>query len=1065
MLSCFYYYFRTEPKSTYLKLTKSIQLFFQEGNSDKVYEIDLIESGEDAFVVNFRYGRRGAVLKEGTKTVFPVSHAEAIKIFDALEEEKRKKGYIARGDDPSLIIPSVKLKASGSSDSKRDKAVIKNLKAAINEEESETWPLSRIIWRAGELKLKDASSLVLKLIDKTDLLLLYSCIRTLGRIGDQKCVSFLIECMEGQFPSYIKNLSLAAVSNIIGEEQKKSFLESVYLKLPESIRTLLTLEKGVPESYLIDIFSRFGSGINEFAIPLYIISRTNEALSVSFKKALIAMPVKGGYFKTIRQLYKTSEMLDDTEIYALLVKKMEKAPSNFSSADSHEFINGKWGPVINELKKEDSTLAFSKKTKEYFSRRTVRTLRKSGMDESSLYTKYATSILLSYNDKEDNCKIEKKVDTNYLYNSSTRSYTTTVKTTWYDTHSEHLSLYYILYANSTRYELKKGAKRWQCVDPFEPGKATEPLREEAFARLWNKAPEDIIRLLAISNCTRVSDFALNVFNTNSSFKEFVTEEHLAGFLRNISEKVQQLGFDLVKERFAQSVPPFDIVVALLLCSITEAIEAGEKWVESNPTKFVESVSFQVAMMLSDNPISQKWLEYFLKKNKVSSQTGAEVISRIINVITAHDYMPDEKQVSSISEFIESCYSESVPLLFDELVFNLFLHPNQFIHALAGKLLVLKKLKAESVPDKIIFALLQSESMLARGAGVDLLNNLTDLQLLEKKNLVLSLCLSPIADLRQAAQKLIDKLLLAEPASGSELVGLFLPVLTIKEKYDGLHADILSLLTVRLSAHLKISDRKKIILLCSSRYIAAQELGLILLKTNVVLRDLSIQEIISLAGSGLLETRQLIINYFTDNVSRIKQEKKQAVLLADVSWEDVRRFAFDFFRKEFTDTEWSADMFITLCDSINEDVQAFGREMINKWFEKDNGFEYLMKLSQHPDSRMQLFASGFLDNYAKNNSETLEKLQSFFITLLSQVNKGHTAKVRAIDLLHKEALENEKNALIAATVFNRMSASASITDKALYIKALTDIRKKYNTVDVVLKIKATPVYENEKVHGV
>ena len=39
-----------------MKLIKQTSLHFREGNSDKVYEIDLCEVGADAYVVNFRYG-------------------------------------------------------------------------------------------------------------------------------------------------------------------------------------------------------------------------------------------------------------------------------------------------------------------------------------------------------------------------------------------------------------------------------------------------------------------------------------------------------------------------------------------------------------------------------------------------------------------------------------------------------------------------------------------------------------------------------------------------------------------------------------------------------------------------------------------------------------------------------------------------------------------------------------------------------------------------------------------------------------------------------------------------
>ena len=50
-----------------MRLIKQRKLYFKDGKSDKIYEVDLCEAGEGEFVVNFRYGRRGATLREGTK--------------------------------------------------------------------------------------------------------------------------------------------------------------------------------------------------------------------------------------------------------------------------------------------------------------------------------------------------------------------------------------------------------------------------------------------------------------------------------------------------------------------------------------------------------------------------------------------------------------------------------------------------------------------------------------------------------------------------------------------------------------------------------------------------------------------------------------------------------------------------------------------------------------------------------------------------------------------------------------------------------------------------------------
>ncbi|NQU24071.1 MAG: WGR domain-containing protein, partial [Candidatus Nealsonbacteria bacterium] len=88
-----------------MKLVKQVLLAFQEGTSDKVYEVDLCEvsgtGGAPArYVVNFRYGRRGTALRDGTKTLAPVLREQAERIFTTLVASKVDKGYrYAAGSD------------------------------------------------------------------------------------------------------------------------------------------------------------------------------------------------------------------------------------------------------------------------------------------------------------------------------------------------------------------------------------------------------------------------------------------------------------------------------------------------------------------------------------------------------------------------------------------------------------------------------------------------------------------------------------------------------------------------------------------------------------------------------------------------------------------------------------------------------------------------------------------------------------------------------------------------------------------------------------------------------
>lgn len=88
-------------------MVRSIQLFFQEGSSDKVYNAQIVEDG-GAFTVKVQWGRRGASLAEGSKAV-KVARAVADKTFDRLVREKTGKGYeeATTQHKPAAVAPPV----------------------------------------------------------------------------------------------------------------------------------------------------------------------------------------------------------------------------------------------------------------------------------------------------------------------------------------------------------------------------------------------------------------------------------------------------------------------------------------------------------------------------------------------------------------------------------------------------------------------------------------------------------------------------------------------------------------------------------------------------------------------------------------------------------------------------------------------------------------------------------------------------------------------------------------------------------------------------------------------
>jgi predicted DNA-binding WGR domain protein len=80
-------------------VNRQIHLEYQEGTSDKVYNVILMAVGTDAqglsvFAVNFEYGRRGYTLQKGTKTNTPLNFADALFVYNKLVNDKMAKGYV-----------------------------------------------------------------------------------------------------------------------------------------------------------------------------------------------------------------------------------------------------------------------------------------------------------------------------------------------------------------------------------------------------------------------------------------------------------------------------------------------------------------------------------------------------------------------------------------------------------------------------------------------------------------------------------------------------------------------------------------------------------------------------------------------------------------------------------------------------------------------------------------------------------------------------------------------------------------------------------------------------------
>ncbi|HEX2607055.1 MAG TPA: hypothetical protein VHK91_06730 [Flavisolibacter sp.] len=296
---------------------------------------------------------------------------------------------------------------------------------------------------------------------------------------------------------------------------------------------------------------------------------------------------------------------------------------------------------------------------------------------------------------------------------------------------------------------------------------------------------------------------------------------------------------------------------------------------------------------------------------------------------------------------------------------------------------------------------------------------------------------------------------ADPAFGVQATEWLLPYLMRSEPFEGVHKDVADLLRKELLAYLRDVNKEAVLRLLYSKYIPTQVFGIALLEQSMDPRQLTMNQIVALGNHETVQVRNWAWSYFEKDPSRIKYEREDAIRLLDSNWADTREFAKGYFSSTFEEGDWSPEVLVGLADSVRPDIEAFGRELITRFFRDEQGEDYLLKLSQHPSEKMQLFATHYLERFAAGDLSRLQALSFYFRSVLTRVHKGRVAKNRIIRFLEQEGRKSEAAAQFVADLLSQIVVTASIEDRAKCIAVLMQLKSIYA---IQTPIKLLPVEE-------
>jgi hypothetical protein len=1092
-----------------MRLIRQSILFFQEGNSDKVYETDLCDVGNDKYVVNFRYGRRGSNLKEGSKTPVPVSLQEAEKIYNDVVNEKTAKGYTgapgvaAKPLDENFLsaisLPSVNIAAIPEG---KTKSILQRLDSELTSTRptrKHRWKFSRVIWKAGEYKIAEAVPYLVKLFTKGDLLHQYCCTWSLIKCGGSETIPALQAIYENHPSPLIKRLCMAGLLQQHTGEAKDELVAQAARTLPQTIREAFQQKDLRSLSSLC--LQQFPEHTNpNWHEQLYLLSTAVKWIRPAVKSMLLQLPFAPGTFNEIRAVYKLAEMLDDFEISGLLTCRFEIEPEFFSSKLATKNLNRKIyisaiEEYINpnkELKQKNSRLAYSQKTRWYLHKRIDRRLRMFAENNSTDYVRLATGILVNYKRERD----VQDAFTTSSYQWMNGRYQDVERR--FPSNARAIFLHQLLNSGNPQMRLTRN-RIWELVSPatavrrsptqgndsgggiggfikkitglFSGKKQIAPpvpdpaipmptIQPGSFAPhlyLWDQLPQAYVQLLIEAEADEVLKFAAKQLANHPAFKEIkekLDTDTLIKLVRSRFDIPANLGYKIILERFSKETASAELIVAMLGSVSSDARSKAKEWAEANSRTLLSDAGFITGILFTPFADIRSWGKELIRNNTLSSVLKQAVTGKVIaEMMNADPQSTDNTLLNDVSDTLFALFDQELREVDVNIVSDLLHHPSSPVLLFGLRIVKHKKTgwKGEELKASGLPGLLNHKYEPVRQQIIELINNLPDEELSHLKEALVDATLSSWPDVRLGSKAALVRLANREPGFGIMVTETLMPFLSKKELHEGLHDHLAELLSNELSNYLKNADQQTALNLLYGNYAAAQKLGVAILEKHTDPATLTLPQIVALGNHENLAVRNWAWNFYKQYTGRIKYEAAAAIRILESRWDDTRSFAMDYFRQEFAETDWEPEVLIGMADSIKPAVESFGRELITKYFTDANGPQYLLKLSQHPGEKMQLFTTNYMERFASGDLQRIKELEFYFRSVLSRVNKNRIAKDRIFLFLLNEGLRSEESAKTVAAIISDISAQTAIGDKAKCIDLLMQLRAIYD-IETPLKVR-------------
>ncbi len=1003
----------------------------------------------ERFVINLRQGRAGEAWRDSTRTPQPVTRHVAESLYEEILRERRLQGFVGAAEDTGAASTApgeeagniTAAPALADTQATAQRQIHADLLARLQPPAWKALPKhqrTRAIWSIGVRRIDAAVPAMVGLLETGGALLDYCLAWAIGRCGDRGAMEAMRALQTRSDTDMVRRMAQLAWLQLADDDERSRHAEALVADWPAALRTAWA----TGEVTAIEAALAAASDWKSLSFAAWVEQLDQVALCQPLARRLLLaqarlLPARAGTFRTLRHLYKAAEFREDAELFGLLQQRFELAPPTSPDGKGWVVVNRKYVRYAEEVVRPDSRVAYSGTTREYLRRRGWRTLRRLGETGAPGFVAMASGVLLAAVDSDAG---EWQIRTAY------------------DGHQRHYSPYCHwmtfnrLLHTGEHWRSNRSGRTWYQLAPDIT--ATIGKRSEAFPHLWDAQPDALLHLLRHSRCEGVHGFAARALSDNAGYCAGMPLATIRALLASPYTPTVKFAFDLCRQRFAAAAPDLEWLLLLLQAELPEARQFALDCISRAPSRYYEETLLVAVMLCS--PHAEVRSHGRMLCQAVSASLGrAEAIA-----LQLLEWLENSADLDDPAQAVEAAAADLVWAIDEPLrsaaarapherLLALLAHPQAGVRVLAGEWLLRHEQPLSLIPAATLAALLQHEDAQTCAIGVRLFGALPDHVLVAQPALFASFCCHPHEKVRRAIESALQRLA-GHAGFCASLLPALLDCLFRAAPAEGVHADVLAWLQGPLRQAAEALDRDTVLRLLQARSKGASLLGARLLP-RFEARDFAVRDWAALARNDNAAVRRWAFEAFRAHPELACASMEDTVRLLDSKWDDARAFSCEYLRSACAQQDWTPALLVSLCDHLDPAVQRFGREMLTTHFEVADVTEYLLKLSQHPSANMQLFVSNWLESAAAGDAECLQKLEPYFLAVLSQVNRARVVKNRVLTFLRDQATHSEAIAALVARLFARQVVTVAIADKAQYIEGLRAIQARYPALPAALTI--------------